>query len=250
MSVLTIAHRELRALFSTTVGWMVLCGFLLLSGMFWLAMVMNYVTESQNVVFNPYGAALLNLREHLLMPFFGNCTVLLVFVVPALTMRSFSEEYRQRTIELLLTSPVSTAEIVLGKYLGALGFVLVMLLCTAHFPISLSFWADPDPGAVAGGYLALLLMSAALLAVGILASSFTNNQLVALMMAFAASLGLYVGHWMAGDPDGWIAQLALVPHLESVLQGAVRLSDLAYFAGVVLVALFATYQRMESFRWR
>lgn len=250
MSVLVIAQREVKALFSTTIGWVVLCGYVLLAGMFWLAMVVNYVQESQNVVFNPYGAALLNLRDHLLMPFFGNLTVLLIFVIPALSMRLFSEEYRQRTIELLLTAPITTGEIVLGKYLGALSFVGIMFLATAHLPISLTFWASPDAGMLAAGYLALLLMSAALLAVGMLASSFTQNQIAALMAAFAAALGLYVGHWIAGDPDGWVAHLTLIPHVEDLLRGNLRLSDLVYFAVLITVSLVATHQRMESFRWR
>jgi len=250
VSVLHIAMREARAIFTTPVGWLVLCGWLLVTGIFWVASVGMYVAESQNVVFNPYGAALLNLQDHLVMPFYGNTTVVLVFVVPAVSMRLFSEEFKQRTMELLLTSPVSTLEIVLGKYLGALAFVLVALACTLHFPLTLEYWGEPDLGAIAGGYLALFSMSAALLAVGLLASSFTSNQIVALVVAFAASLALYVGGWLADGPDHWIARLGLLSHLEDMLRGAVRLSDLVYFAGIVGVSLFATWQRLESFRWR
>lgn len=250
MNILHIASRELRSIFATTIGWMVLCGFLLLTGIFWVASVTMYVSESQNAVFNPYGAALLNLTDHLIMPFFGNTTIILVFVIPALSMRLFSEELKQRTMELLFTSPVSTLEIVLGKYLGALGFVVIMLLCTLHFPATLYYWGAPEAGALFGGYLALFLMSAGLLAIGMLASSFTDNQIVALVVAFAVSLALYVGAWLAPDPESWIAQTALITHLEDVLRGALRLSDLVYFAAMVVVPLFATYQRMESFRWR
>lgn len=250
MNVVTIASRELRAIFATTIGWMVLCGFLLVTGILWVASVNLYVSESQGAVFNPYGASLLNLTDHLIMPFFGNTTLILVFVIPALSMRLFAEEQRQRTLELLLTSPVSTLEIVLGKYLGALAFVCVMLFATAHYPLSLYYWGEPDTGAFLGGYLALLLTSAGLLAVGILASSFTNNQIVALIVAFAASLTLYVGGWLSRNPQDVMAQLALTSHLEDLLRGALRLSDLVYFGGLVFVGLFATHQRMESFRWR
>lgn len=250
MSVLHIALRETRALFTTPIGWLVLCGWLLITGIFWVASVGMYVAESQNVVFNPYGAALLNLHDHLVMPFYGNTTVVLVFVVPAISMRLFSEEFRQRTMPLLLTSPVSTLEIVLGKYLGALGFLATALLATVHYPLMLEYWADPDLGAIAGGYLALFSMGAALLAIGLLASSLTNNQIVALVVAFAASLGLYVGAWLADSPDHWLAQLGLATHLEDMLRGAVKLSDLVYFAAIIVVALFATWQRLESFRWR
>lgn len=249
MSVLHIAWRELRATFHTTVGWMVLAGFLLITGVFWVALVTNYVQASTDMVFNPYGAAGLSLSDHLLVPFFGNCTVVLVMVAPGLSMRLFAEEYRQRTIELLATSPISTAEIVLGKFVGALGFVVVLLLCTAHVPISVLVWGEPEPGVLVGGYLGLLLMTAALVALGMLCSSMTSNQIVALVLAFTGSLALYVAAWLGEDPTGWLAQASISTHLEDVLSGALRLSDLAYFALFTFGCLFATHQRLESDRW-
>ena len=128
MKVLHIASRELRSMFSTPVGWLVLCGYLLLTGVFWTYMVENYVLQSQDLVYNPMAAAQLNLTDYLLAPFYGNCAVVLVMMLPAVSMRSFSEEFRQRTMELLATSPVSTAEIVLGKFLGAFLFMLASVI--------------------------------------------------------------------------------------------------------------------------
>ncbi|HHO51530.1 MAG TPA: hypothetical protein ENK18_11795 [Deltaproteobacteria bacterium] len=249
MKVLYIAGRELRAAFTTTVGWIVLCGWLEITGLFWVLLVSNYAMESQNLVFNPYAGAYMNLTDYLLSPFFGNCAVILVMVVPALTMRTFSEEFANRSMELLATSPVSTAEIVLGKYLGVLGFVLILLGLTLQYPVSLLRWGSPDWGAIAGGYIGLLLLSSVLLAMGIWFSSLTKNQLVSLILTFVVALGLMVLEWGSRSPDDWMAQLSYMSHLSEVLQGAIRLSDLAYFGGGVVFFLLATHQRMESFRW-
>jgi ABC-2 type transport system permease protein len=249
MSALTIAGREVRALFATPIGWLVLCGWLLLSGLFWVSMVEGYVLQSRDLVYNPYGASQLTLTDHLLGPFFGNCAVVLLMLTPALSMRLVSEEIKQRTLELVLTSPVSTWEIVIGKYLGAMCAVLILLLGTAHAPIMLAQWGDPDPGALIGGYAGLLLMSAATVAIGLFASALTANQVVALVLSFAASLSMLALSWLAEDPDGALAQVSLVSHLADLFRGAVRLSDIAYFVALTGLALFATHQRLESFRW-
>jgi ABC-2 type transport system permease protein len=249
VKVLHIASRELRSMFSTPVGWLVLCGYLLLTGVFWTYMVENYVLQSQDLVYNPMAAAQLNLTDYLLAPFYGNCAVVLVMMLPAVSMRSFSEEFRQRTMELLATSPVSTAEIVLGKFLGALGYVAVLLLASMHYPIGLYQWGEPQIGVLIGSHLGLLLMSGMLLSMGMLFSSMTSNQIVALVLAFAASLSLMILDWGTTGPDDLRAKLALSTHLADIMQGALKLSDVAYFVLVGAVCLFATHQRLESFRW-
>jgi ABC-2 type transport system permease protein len=250
VNVLHIAWRELRASFTTATGWLVLCGWLLISGLFWVLMVQTYVVQSQDLVFDPYTASMLNLTDFLLTPFFGNLAVILIFLSPALTMRLFAEEYKQRTMELLFTSPVSTLQIVLGKYLGAMAFVGVMLLGTLQFPLGLMQWGDPDWGVVAGGYLALALLASALMAMGTWFSSLTDNQIVALVLTFVTGLGLWIVSWGARDPNDWMAQLSITTHLEDLARGAVRLSDVAYYLGLTGFFLVATHQRMESFRWR
>jgi len=249
VAVFHIGLRELRAMFNTVIAWMVLCAFLLMNGVFWEIYLTNYVMQKSQLVFDPYGAASLNLTEYLIVPWFGNCAVILLFVVPALSMRLFSPEFDRRTMELLLTSPISTLEIVLGKYLGGLGFVVAMLLCTAHVPASLYFWGEPEFGAIAGSYLGTFLMSSLLLAIGMFFSSLTKSQIVALILSFAASLILYVAGWAGDDPDSVLAHLGLATHLEDLFSGAVRLSDLVYFGAGISFFVFATYQRLESYRW-
>ena len=249
MNVLHIAWRELRASFNTTVGWLVLCGYLLVTGVFWTYMVENFILERQNLVHNPEMASMMTLTDYLLSPFLGNCAVVLLMILPAVSMRLFAEEFRQRTMDLLFTSPVTTAEIVVGKYLGAMGFVGVLLLVSLHYPLGLMQWTDPEPGVIIGGYLGLALMSSMLVSMGMLFSSLTSNQIVALVLSFAASLTLFVLDWGASGPTDWNARLALSTHMTAMLQGALKLSDIANFVLATVFFLLATRQRMESFRW-
>lgn len=246
MSVLTIAGRELRAIFNTTIGWLVLAGFLLLTGLFWAMMVTIYSVDSLT---NPAYAAQMNFTDYIFVPFFGNTTVVLMMVIPAISMRLFSEEVKQRTLELLLTSPVRTIDIVLGKFLGGLAFVAILLAGTAVGPLMLTFWGQPDLGAIAAGYLGMLLLSGAVLSMGLLFSAMTDNQIVALVWTFAASLGLWVISWTSDSPDSVPQHLALVTHIQDMMSGLVHVSHLTYFAAFIGFFLFATWQRVESYRW-
>jgi ABC-2 type transport system permease protein len=249
MSVLVIAGRELRAIFNTTIGWLVLAGFLLLTGIFWASMLSYYTLEVTNSVSNPYASYQMNFNDYLFAPFFGNTAVVLMMVCPALSMRLFSEELKQRTLELLLTSPVSTLEIVLGKFLGALGFVAIMLFGTAIGPLMLNLWASPDLGVLLGGYLGLLLVAGAILSMGALFSAMTDNQIVALVLTFASAMGLWVISWVSQDQDSIFVQLALVTHVQDFMSGLVYISHLVYFIAFIGFFLFATWQRVESYRW-
>jgi ABC-2 type transport system permease protein len=251
MKTLVIAWRELGALISSPTGWMVMAGFLLVTGVMWTLSVYSYVAAAGDLLANPYSTASLNLTDWLLGPWFGNVSVILVLVLPALSMRGFAEEVKQRSLELLLTAPVSSLEIVLGKYLGVLGFSTLMLLFSASGPAMLFVLGDPDPGAVAAGYLGLMLLAGCCLAVGLLASAFTENQVTALVISFTAVLVLYlIGLFDNESPDSWQAQLSLSSHLLDLFRGAVRLSDLTYYLVFQAFFLFATWQRVEGFRWR
>lgn len=251
MKALIIASREFRSLFTTAVAWLVLVGFSFLAGYFWLWVFGNYVSASTDLVYDPYASAQLDIGDHLLAPWFGDLSIVLVMVAPALSMRVFSEELKLRTMELLLTSPVRTVDIVAGKYLGLLGFAAVLLLTAAVGPATLSWFGDPDPGVLASGFGGLFLLSAALLAMGLFFSAMTENQLVSLVLSFAAGLALFIlGMYDLDNPDGVLAQVALTGHLDGLFTGAVRRSDLVYFLSFVGVFLFATWQRVESWRWR
>jgi ABC-2 type transport system permease protein len=250
VNALTIAGRELRSYFGTALGWLVLAGFLVVVGFFWFSMVTLYVEEGTQVGASPYAASQFTYANYLLSPFFGNTSIVLLMVCPALSMRSFAEERRSRTIELLLTSPVATWEIVLGKFLGAVGFVAVMLVGTFYVPLTLKFWGTGvDWGVLAAGYLAMVLVSAALLALGLMFSSMTSNPMMAMVLSFAAGLVIWLLSWMGEGSESVAAQISLASHFADLTRGAVKLSDLVYYAGFTSFFLFATHQRVDSYRW-
>ena len=125
-----------------------------------------------------------------------------------------------------------------------------MLLATIHYPVMLFSVGNPEVGVWLGGYAALFMLAAALLSVGMLFSSMTSNQIVALVLTFASSLGLYVLSWVGSDPDSLLFQLSISSHLIDLMQGELRLSDMVYFIGFIGFFLVATHQRVESHRWR
>ena len=250
MNTFTIAGRELRAYFGTALGWVVLAGFLFIIGFFWFSMVTLYIEEGAQVGANPYAASQFTYANYLLAPFFANTAVILLMVCPALSMRTFSEELRGRTMELLLTSPVSTAEIVGGKFLGAMGFLAVMLAGTFYVPATLYIYGSGvDFGTVAAGYLATFLVSAALIALGMLFSSMTDSPMMAVILAFAAGLFLWLLSWSGGGPDAWLMQASLATHFSDLTRGALKLSDIAYYLSFISIFLFATHQRVDAYRW-
>jgi len=250
MKCWVIARRELRGIFTTTTGWLVLGGFWMLAGFFWSSMVSFYLLQSAELVSNPYTQAEIRLSEHLLSPFFGNLSVILLMIMPALTMRLFAEERKQGTLELLFSSPISTTDIVAGKAIAVFFFLLVMLAGTLYAPLTLWTWGQLDIGLLACGYLGVFLMAAAVSSMGMLCSALTENQVVALILAFSASLAMWVLAWISEDPTHILVQIAMVTHAEELLRGVLRGSDLTYFVLFNAVALTATHQRLETLRWR
>jgi ABC-2 type transport system permease protein len=254
MLILAIAGREMRSYFTTTVGWIVLAAFLFIAGFFWNSIIVYYVTQSADVLSNPYAQDQMNVTDYLLSPFFGNLSLILLMIVcPAITMGTYAEEVKSKSIELLLTSPVSTAEIIVGKFLGSMGVVCVMLLFTAYVPITLYlWWNQPDWGTVAAGYLAVILVCGSIISIGSLFSSMTSSSIVALLATFAASLIIYLmGAWASnGDTDTLIGQLSITTHTIEMMRGAIKLSDVVYFMGFIALFQFATHQRVEGYRWR
>ena len=249
MAVLHIAWRELRSAWTTPVAWLMLSAWLVLAGLFWYAGVNNYVLQSQNLLFDPYAASMLTLKDYLITPWFGNMLVVQIIVCPALAMGLFTREYSQRTMELLLTSPVHTWQVVLGKYLGAMGLGALLMLGTFYVPATVYWYATPDWGPFIGGYLALLLVQSVLISVGMVCSAFSRSQVLAFIWGLAVTLGLYIVSWLSDDPTSMLAQVSISGHLEDIFMGSLRLSDLTYFASFTVLMLFVTQQRLESFRW-
>lgn len=253
LNILTIARRELSAFFSTPVGWIVMSAFLFINGVFFVLFLSFYTLQSTQSPMSPYGPPQLDLNEHFIAPFYGNVAVLLLFVSPVITMRLIAEDRKTRVLDLLLTSPITTTEIVLGKFLGALGFIIAMLLSTLHFPLALAWVGSPDLGVVASCFLSVVLVGASVSSVGLLVSSFTESQIIAGIVSFVVMIFVYVLSMMGSVTSGTyrevIEGVSLLSHMEPLTRGLMHSKDIVYFVSFITFFLFATHQRVEAFRW-
>ena len=252
--VLAIARRELKAFFTRPMGWMCLVGFSLISGVFFALMTSEFTVLAAQASFNPYMADKVDVGLWLIQPYFANTAILMLMLAPAVTMHLFAEDRRRGSFELLLSSPVTSGQIVMGKYLGALGFITAMLAMTVPL-IGFLYWVDsPDTGLILSGYTATWLMGAAFVAVGLLTSSFTENQIVALVLGFGLLLVLWLlstAETMVGGTAGSIlAGISILPHIDQLMKGLLHTRDAVYFVTFIGFCLFATSQRVEACRWR
>ena len=255
-NVLTIAGREIRSYFVSPIAYVVLTGFLLLGGWFFFNLLarFNFLLTIYSAQQNPQVLERLNLNEFVIAPLLHNLSVVLVILVPVITMRSLAEEKKAGTYELLLTSPLKIGEIVLGKFLGALVFVGLMVLLTGVYPAILALYGNPEVGVILGGYLGLFLLATCFVAVGVLTSSFTENQIIAAVTCLVSLLLLYIIAWPAdnaGETVGAILRyISLTEHFGQMVKGVIDSKDLVYFATVIVLALFLTHRSVESIRWR
>ncbi|MDP6932884.1 MAG: ABC transporter permease, partial [Myxococcota bacterium] len=193
--VVAIARRELESYLAGPLGWLCLFGFVGVTGLFFALILTEYNIQAASAPMYMGMEDGPNLDEWVVQPFFANTGVILLLLCPALSMRLFAEDRRQRSLELLMSSPLRTSQIVLGKYLGALGFLGVLLGATLHYALILVFLGEPDVGILASCYASTFLLSAAFLAVGMLTSAFTENQVVALVLGFGLLMVLWVLTW-------------------------------------------------------
>ncbi len=195
-----------------------------------------------------FGANQASLRS-----FFEWVPVVFIIFLPAISMRLVAEERRAGTFELLITLPVKDSEVVLGKLLGAVLFLATTLGVTLTYPLVLSFIGDPDPGPIAGGYFGLLLIGTAYLALGLMASTFTRSQIVALIVgamlcAFFYFVDTMVGaFWRSAQPV--VAALSFKAHFETVARGVLDSRDIIFYLSVVVVALRVAAYKLESRKW-
>ncbi len=254
-NVFTIVRKELRAYFVSPIAYVVLTGFLLLGGWFFFNLLSRF-----NVLLSIYtqlqqGAAdQLNLNEFVIAPLMHNLSIVLVILVPMITMRAYAEEKKGGTYELLLTSPLRTGEIVLGKFLASFVFICIMLGLTGVYPAVLIAFGNPEIGVLLAGYLGLLLLATSFVAVGLLTSSFTENQIIAAVSGLVATLLLYIIGWpadTAGEVLGPLLRyLSVTEHFAEMVNGLIDTQDLVYFASLILLSLFLTQRSVESLRWR
>ena len=189
--------------------------------------------------------------------FFGLLPLAFAIVIPGITMRTWAEERKQGTLELLLTAPIEARHIVLAKFFGALTLVLVCLLLTLYVPYTVGVFGDLDPGPVWGGYLGALFLAATFIAVGMFFSAFTQNQIVAFLVSVCTLFALvlvgdsYIQSEFAGGFWGdFFHVVSPTPHFESIGRGVVDIRDVYYFLGLSGLFLFLNVQVVNLRRWR
>lgn len=256
----SVAGRELRSLFVSPVAYGVLALFAVLAGLFFVLGVAAFDTWVRQLMqFQALDQLQeLNLNDHLIANFYDTMSVVLLFLVPGITMGLFAAEKTNGTLELLLTSPLTIWDIVLGKYLGAALFVALLVALVGAFPGLLFLYGDPEPGKTISGLLGLLLVGWTYTAIGCFASSITRSQVVGFLISFVLLLCLLLlpaisELGVVGDAaalGGALRWLSTGTHFQQLLKGLVDTSDLAYFAVVIGSVLLLTKAAVESVRWR
>jgi ABC-2 type transport system permease protein len=240
--------------FVSPVAYCVIASFLFIFGFFFWANMSFMSLVSLQAMNNPMIAERINMTDIVVRPLLSNMGIVLLFVIPLLTMRVFAEEKKSGSIELLLTYPISDPAVVLGKFSASILLLAIMLLATWPSMLLLFAIGDPDIGNMFTGYLGLLLMGGAFMALGVFVSSLTENQIISGALTFVAALLFWVLSWsstIVGEPWGPILrQLSILEHLESFYKGLINVSDLSFFILFTGFFLFMTLRSLETHRWR
>jgi ABC-2 type transport system permease protein len=252
--VLAIAERELRSYFASPIAYAVIGLFALVFGWMFYAFLRYFITRSMSMGPGGMGPGAVNINEMLIRPLILQISVVVLFVLPMVTMRTYSEEKRSGTIELLLTSPVTDLQIILGKFLGAMALYSLMLLVTVPSVVLLFWYGDPDWKPVLTSYFGLLLMGGSFIAFGLFISSLTKNQIVAGVLTFCTLLMLLLVGWLREfvGPVGQaiVGALAIFDHFEDFSKGVIDTKHVVYYVSVITFGLFLTAKSVDSERWR
>lgn len=241
-NTLAIAWKEIRAYFTSPVAYVVALIFIALAAYFFVRSVDSILTGA-----NFPEASLRETLEQISI-------FILPWLAPVLTMRLLAEEQKIGTIELLLTSPVRDWEVVIGKFLAAMTFFLATLSLTLWFVLMLFWRGNPESGPLLSGYLGMILYGGAALSIGLLASSFTSNQIVAAVI----SLGILVlltflevaADQVTGVTSVIVGQLGTTSHFDDFVRGIIDTSNIVYYISIIVIFLFLTVRSLETRRWR
>ncbi len=253
-NIIAIAQKELRVYFLSPMAYVLIGVFLLISGFFFYNILMYFNMQSIQYGANPYYSSHLNINQFVYSSFFHNTSIILLLILPLLTMRLFAEEKKMGTEELLFTSPLSTWQIVLGKFFSAVVILLIMLLSTSIYSIFTFLYGNPQLEPILTGYLGLLLLGASFIAIGIFTSSLTENQIVAAILGFGTLLLFWVISW-ASDNVGplWreiLTRLSFFEHYEDLVKGVIDTEDVIYYLSVSFFGLFLAHTTIEAKKWR
>jgi ABC-2 type transport system permease protein len=250
-NIFAIADKELRSYFASPIAYILIGFFLLPFGVFFYLYLDNFVKQSMQMA--QYGGAV-NVNQQVIRFVLQNASVIILFIMPMITMRTYSEEKRSGTIELLLTSPVTDVEIILGKFFGALGVYAAMLAVTLLYMAILFVYGNPEWRPLVAGYLGLLLMGGTFVALGLFISSTTSNQIVAGVVTFVVFLLFWIIGWFAdsaGPVIGPITQwLSITEHFDDFSKGIIDTKHVLYYLSLITFGLFMTAKSVDTERWR
>lgn len=249
--------REMRSYFTSPIAYVVTAVFLLAVGLFFMTLLRNYLAFDayfrERMLAAGQEAAPADVHQYLVRRFMSSLGAVTLFVLPFVTMGSFAEEHRAGTMELLMTSPLSQSTIVLGKFLAASTFFVMLLVLSMGLVGNLFLHGDPHAPSVLVGYLGVFLQGESFLVVGLFISSLTRSQVVAGIGGLGAALLLWLAG-LLGDPSStlgtWLNELSLVAHFEDFTKGVLDTKHIVFYACFVFFGLFLTLRSLESLRYR
>jgi ABC-2 type transport system permease protein len=252
-NILAVAGKELRAYFHSPIAYLVMALFAVLCGFFFYNYTAAFVVQTFRMMAMGQMGPNVSINEYIIRPLFeGVLTVVLLLLLPLVTMRLFAEEKRSGTIELLLTSPLTDLQIILGKFLGALALYAVLVLLSFLYIGVLFLYGNPNAKPLLAHALGLFLFGGALLSLGMWISTFTKNQIIAGVVAFALFLLLYVFDWVnaysSSTAGRVMSYMALTTHFDNFAKGVIDSSDVVYYLSVIIVGIFLTARSVEALK--
>jgi ABC-2 type transport system permease protein len=246
--IISIARKELKSVFASPMGWAILA---LLTFIFGL-----YFTNSVSQYFDVMSGAIRPAERTGVTSFVGSAvyglaSFIMLFSVPLLSMRLISEERRSQTLPFLFSAPLTLTEIVLGKFIGLVAFLSIVIIYIGLMMVTLHIWADIDFGFIIANTLGLLLLIASFSALGLYFSSLTAQPVIAAILTFVALFALMIlDRFFAGDPSNTVAYLSLMQHFQSFSRGLIDTRDIAYFVLFITTFLVLTIRRLDADRLR
>lgn len=250
----SILKKDLRAYFTSSMAYITISILVFLSGVLFFIRLLAFEDFSTYAAMNPMQAGQFTINNFILVPSISNVAFLMLLILPLFTMRSFAEEKRHGTLELLFTYPITEWQLIFGKLLSCLAVVLPALMITALFPLTLGKAPGLDWNYMLTGYLGLLLMAATSVSIGLWVSSMTDKQLVAGIITFVILLGLWMIGWPADFMSGlWkniFSTLSFDTHFQNFTKGILDLKSILYFLSMSFFFLYLTNYNLIARKWR
>lgn len=246
--ILTIAQREITSMFLSPLAWVILAVIQAILGYMFLAQIENFFVLQPQLMHleNTPGVT-----DMIVAPIFSLAAIILLMIMPLVTMRSLAEEKKNKTINLLFSAPISITQLVLGKYVGLLFFILILTSMLMLMPLSLLLGTGLDWGKLLSIYISMLLLLGSFAAIGLYLSSLTENQTIAAVSTFGALLMLWIIDWVSESlqqGQSIIGYLSLLKHHQTMLEGVFNTSDALYYLLIIFLFIALTVRQLDADR--